>query len=330
MSMSTRARGKCNGAAAGAAAGADAGAAAGAIGKDAGAAEQADVTFERDFLKVQMVLKRMHDDLSEHGLDVAEMHKRLEELTTHLASLRDAHVHGEAWFLALAGKDEEPKDKCAALRELKQNWQLLVRLQNTEARRTLALEEELKNTLEQLNNQGKELRLQENISNGRLVRMRRLEGIGIANFEMERLVELLDRQTQAMKRVKYMVLRRKAEELVADAVDSVLCPIGRLLMRDPVQAADGHTYERSEIEKWLRSSDKSPKTNVPMCSKELTHNFAMRSCIDELVEAKLKELMAHMDKEVASACLAVQQAMGGQFGAEAASSGGPDAKRPRR
>ena len=51
-----------------------------------------------------------------------------------------------------------------------------------------------------------------------------------------------------------------------------------MLMRNPVQTVDGHTYERPEIEKWLQSSNKSTKTLLPLTSKELTTNFAMRSC----------------------------------------------------
>lgn len=41
--------------------------------------------------------------------------------------------------------------------------------------------------------------------------------------------------------------------------DEFSCPITRELMRDPVIAADGHTYDREAIEMWLRNHDTSPK-----------------------------------------------------------------------
>jgi hypothetical protein len=40
-------------------------------------------------------------------------------------------------------------------------------------------------------------------------------------------------------------------------------------MRDPVVAADGFTYERSVIERWLRSNDTSPITNETLADKTL-------------------------------------------------------------
>jgi hypothetical protein len=39
------------------------------------------------------------------------------------------------------------------------------------------------------------------------------------------------------------------------------CPISMHVMRDPVLAMDGFTYERESIERWLATSDKSPLTN---------------------------------------------------------------------
>lgn len=44
--------------------------------------------------------------------------------------------------------------------------------------------------------------------------------------------------------------------------DEFSCPITRELMRDPVIAADGHTYDREAIEMWLRNHDTSPKVYI--------------------------------------------------------------------
>ena len=42
--------------------------------------------------------------------------------------------------------------------------------------------------------------------------------------------------------------------------DEFLCPITHDLLREPVCASDGQTYERAAIEKWLRSKNISPMT----------------------------------------------------------------------
>ena len=44
--------------------------------------------------------------------------------------------------------------------------------------------------------------------------------------------------------------------------DALCCPISMEIMRDPVIAADGHTYERAEIEAWFANNRTSPKTGA--------------------------------------------------------------------
>lgn len=51
-------------------------------------------------------------------------------------------------------------------------------------------------------------------------------------------------------------------------------------MKEPVVAADGHTYERAAIEKWLMVSDLSPVTKFPLPHKALTPNFILASLMD--------------------------------------------------
>eukprot|EP00290_Baffinella_frigidus_P009066 CAMPEP_0180135118 /NCGR_PEP_ID=MMETSP0986-20121125/10626_1 /TAXON_ID=697907 /ORGANISM="non described non described, Strain CCMP2293" /LENGTH=220 /DNA_ID=CAMNT_0022075727 /DNA_START=19 /DNA_END=678 /DNA_ORIENTATION=+ len=55
-----------------------------------------------------------------------------------------------------------------------------------------------------------------------------------------------------------------------------LCPITMAIMKDPVLCADGHSYERADIQRWLNRSQSSPKTNAPLSSKSLTPNHALR------------------------------------------------------
>ena len=59
------------------------------------------------------------------------------------------------------------------------------------------------------------------------------------------------------------------------------CPITGEPMLDPVVAADGHTYERSAIARWLRTSDKSPLTGSILSHKKLVPNYMLVSSLTE-------------------------------------------------
>ena len=66
--------------------------------------------------------------------------------------------------------------------------------------------------------------------------------------------------------------------------NAFLCPITLDLMTDPVSAEDGHTYERSAIEEWVREGrGRSPVTNQSM-GRDLRANHAIRSAIDEWLQ----------------------------------------------
>jgi hypothetical protein len=60
-------------------------------------------------------------------------------------------------------------------------------------------------------------------------------------------------------------------------------------MEDSVLASDGHSYERTAIERWLRTHDRSPKTNAYMSSNTVYPNHALKALIEEFVEKKLNE-----------------------------------------
>jgi len=54
------------------------------------------------------------------------------------------------------------------------------------------------------------------------------------------------------------------------------------LLRDPVVAADGFTYERESIEQWFsKGHDRSPKTGAQLQSKQLFPNHDLRARIHE-------------------------------------------------
>ena len=57
------------------------------------------------------------------------------------------------------------------------------------------------------------------------------------------------------------------------------CPITGEPMRNPVVAADGHTYERKAIKRWLRESNRSPMTGATMPHKEVVTNYMLLSSL---------------------------------------------------
>ncbi len=69
------------------------------------------------------------------------------------------------------------------------------------------------------------------------------------------------------------------------------CPITTELMKDPVSAEDGHTYERAAITEWLTNKDTSPVTGVKFTSKNLTPNYALKHLI-ELYKREHRQLPA--------------------------------------
>lgn len=60
-----------------------------------------------------------------------------------------------------------------------------------------------------------------------------------------------------------------------------VCPLTLTLMREPVIAADGHSYEKAQLEEWLRDNDTSPLTNLRLPHKLAVPNHALRSLIEE-------------------------------------------------
>lgn len=64
-----------------------------------------------------------------------------------------------------------------------------------------------------------------------------------------------------------------------------LCPITLSVMRDPVIASDGHSYERSAITQWFDQSTMSPKTGARLHSTDLIPNIALRNTIQDYLKA---------------------------------------------
>ena len=58
-----------------------------------------------------------------------------------------------------------------------------------------------------------------------------------------------------------------------------ICPISFKLMKTPVVAEDGYSYEKTEIEKWLQKSATSPMNRTTIVNKNLYKNTALAVAI---------------------------------------------------
>ena len=91
-----------------------------------------------------------------------------------------------------------------------------------------------------------------------------------------------DEQQLKAQREEIEKLRKVIEERGKPA--DIVCPITHDIMLNPVVAADGHTYERAQIEAWLRTHDRSPLTNAVLAHKHLTTNEIARRMVKKFIE----------------------------------------------
>ena len=67
--------------------------------------------------------------------------------------------------------------------------------------------------------------------------------------------------------------------------DELICPITQEVMEDPVVAADGHTYERAAIARWMVKRMTSPKTGEDLESPIVFPNHSVRRMVREWQES---------------------------------------------
>jgi hypothetical protein len=79
------------------------------------------------------------------------------------------------------------------------------------------------------------------------------------------------------------------DPLEGKPLPAFFCSITREIMRDPVATADGQTFERAAIERWLERNDTSPATGLKLPSKTLVPNIALRQAVEEWEQAEVRE-----------------------------------------
>jgi U-box domain len=79
-----------------------------------------------------------------------------------------------------------------------------------------------------------------------------------------------------------MIIRKSRRLQGMKMRDEFLCPITYELLREPVVALDGHTYEKSAIEKWLKSNHTSPRSGEIM-EDSIIPNTNLKKLIQDMI-----------------------------------------------
>jgi hypothetical protein len=121
-------------------------------------------------------------------------------------------------------------------------------------------------------------------------RVEDLEGRNAVCMDAEALLELRKVLENSLRLVKITEERLACLPYVPEILPSAACPLTKQCMTNPVVAADGHTYERSAIEKHMEAAGEnatSPLTGEKLASRDLVINWTMRKDIDDAVDKVL-------------------------------------------
>ncbi|KAL9848369.1 WD repeat, SAM and U-box domain-containing protein 1 isoform 2-T2 [Geothlypis trichas] len=122
-----------------------------------------------------------------------------------------------------------------------------------------------------------------------LFKMNNIDGKELLNLTKESLanelkIESLGLRSKVLQKIEE--LRKTTSS--ASVPDEFLCPITRELMKDPVIATDGYSYEREAMENWISNRRSSPMTNLPLHSLMLTPNRTLKMAISRWLETQQK------------------------------------------
>ncbi|XP_044980593.1 U-box domain-containing protein 57-like isoform X3 [Hordeum vulgare subsp. vulgare] len=114
--------------------------------------------------------------------------------------------------------------------------------------------------------------------------------LGLRCVEMTR--EMRPHLTEVWTVVESLVRKPPASSCPAHFI----CPILQEIMNDPQMASDGFTYEAEAIRRWLDGgSNRSPMTNLALPDRVLIPNRALRSSIQEYLQASVAEAVRSLN-----------------------------------
>ncbi|XP_006872093.1 PREDICTED: WD repeat, SAM and U-box domain-containing protein 1 isoform X2 [Chrysochloris asiatica] len=125
-----------------------------------------------------------------------------------------------------------------------------------------------------------------------IFKMNNIDGKELLNLTKESLaddlkIESLGLRSKVLRKIEE--LRTKVKSLSSGIPDEFICPITRELMKDPVIASDGYSYEKEAIENWIGKKKRtSPMTNLILPSMVLTPNRTLKMAINRWLETNQK------------------------------------------
>ncbi|NXI40573.1 WSDU1 protein, partial [Galbula dea] len=125
-----------------------------------------------------------------------------------------------------------------------------------------------------------------------IFKLNNIDGKELLNLTKESLanelkIESLGLRSKVLQKIEE--LRMKAITVSVTVPDEFLCPITREIMKDPVIAADGYSYEKEAMENWISTKRRSsPMTNLPLRSLTLTPNRTLKMAISRWLETQQK------------------------------------------
>lgn len=92
-------------------------------------------------------------------------------------------------------------------------------------------------------------------------------------------------QEQKLKASRMQMAQSILTTLVKNQVDCLVpeeffCPISLEIMQEPVVTTSGHSYERSAIERFLKSREEDPLTRHPCSVRDLRPNYSLKTAIE--------------------------------------------------
>ena len=78
------------------------------------------------------------------------------------------------------------------------------------------------------------------------------------------------------------------------------CPITQMVMKKPVMATDGHSYELKAMQKWLLKKQTSPVTGKPLANTTLVINQNLKKLIRDFTSAPKRK--APIDEDLFGGC----------------------------
>jgi uncharacterized protein YegL len=85
------------------------------------------------------------------------------------------------------------------------------------------------------------------------------------------------------------LLSTKNNNTTTKIPETLICPISGTIFKDPVSGPDGYTYERDQIETWLRKNGTSPMTRQPMNISDLVINRTVKDTVEQFLKENTLE-----------------------------------------